>query len=294
MKILLCVDKQAQRRPIKLVAGLAEKLNAEVELLVVSETYEEMDEAEEILEEEVSVLAHKAPKVEGELMKGLAADLLEKVGESDYYMIILSFKGRRGLKTVFPRPEMITIMKHSKIPVLGIRGKKETISKVLFCTGGSDYARRAIEYGAEIALAFHAEASILHVADIKPALAVEGPNIPFEYLETRHPEVAHELMKIKDNLGAKGLKANILLRYGHPSERIVQESELNDYDLIVMSSHGMGAIRALVCGSVCRDVVRMSNIPVLVVPADYEKKAENSTVRPRTDGSTLSVISSAF
>jgi nucleotide-binding universal stress UspA family protein len=58
---------------------------------------------------------------------------------------------------------------------------------------------------------------------------------------------------------------------GDPAERILAEATREHVDLVVMASHGRGAIRRWVIGSVMDRVVRTSPIPVMVMrPRDGE------------------------
>ncbi len=59
---------------------------------------------------------------------------------------------------------------------------------------------------------------------------------------------------------------DIVIRPGIPVERILQEAESRECDLIVMGTHGAGVFKDAVIGSNARRVVRRSRIPVIVIP----------------------------
>ena len=52
---------------------------------------------------------------------------------------------------------------------------------------------------------------------------------------------------------------------GRPDRAIVKYVEDNDYDLVVLGSHGRDGVARVLLGSVAEKVVRRSPIPVLVV-----------------------------
>ena len=63
-----------------------------------------------------------------------------------------------------------------------------------------------------------------------------------------------------------GIEATALLIQGAIAERILREAKRLATDLIVMGTHGRGAMFNLVVGSVSHAVLRDTPIPVLLVP----------------------------
>jgi nucleotide-binding universal stress UspA family protein len=58
---------------------------------------------------------------------------------------------------------------------------------------------------------------------------------------------------------------DILIKNGVPAETIVETAKEQNCDLIVMGTHGHGAITDVLIGSTAKWVVRQSLIPVLVI-----------------------------
>ena len=63
-----------------------------------------------------------------------------------------------------------------------------------------------------------------------------------------------------------GLDATALLVEGAAAELIVEQAAKLDVDMIIVGSHGHGAMRQLLLGSVSEGVLHRSKCPVLVVP----------------------------
>lgn len=63
-----------------------------------------------------------------------------------------------------------------------------------------------------------------------------------------------------------------VLDTGEPGERILHQLESDDYDLVVIGSRGLHGVSASVLGSVSKQVLRKSMVPVMIVHAneDYE------------------------
>jgi nucleotide-binding universal stress UspA family protein len=68
---------------------------------------------------------------------------------------------------------------------------------------------------------------------------------------------------------AKGMgleeKATSMLLIGNPGDAILREAAKGGFDLIVIGDRGNSGLKEFVLGSVSRQVVNQSKIPVLVV-----------------------------
>lgn len=79
-----------------------------------------------------------------------------------------------------------------------------------------------------------------------------------------------------------------VVRTGPPARVVVEAAEERGAELIVVSSHGFGAIRRAVVGSVANAVVRASEVPVLVVGADRVGDGPVTSVTAAIDLSPVS------
>ena len=68
------------------------------------------------------------------------------------------------------------------------------------------------------------------------------------------------------------------IREGNPSREIVEYARENDFDTVVMGTHGRGGIDRLLLGSVAERVVRATPVPVVTVPVS-EAAPEARAVR---------------
>lgn len=68
-------------------------------------------------------------------------------------------------------------------------------------------------------------------------------------------------------LRESGVEATGLLVEGPPVRTLLEEAERLEADMIVIGSHGYGAVARALLGSVSAGVVRHAACPVLVVPA---------------------------
>ena len=110
---------------------------------------------------------------------------------------------------------------------------------------------------------------VLHVVAPEPAFVgyEGGPPIVRKQVadevrkeHTQVADLAHALVRC-------GVQASPLLVQGPTVEMILVEAERLRADLIVVGSHGHGAVYDLLIGSTSEGVVRRATVPVLVVPA---------------------------
>jgi nucleotide-binding universal stress UspA family protein len=73
------------------------------------------------------------------------------------------------------------------------------------------------------------------------------------------------LRPVRDYLKEHAVDARCDYVIGHPGKRIAQAADEGGYDLVVMGSHGHGAVASLVLGSVATQVLASCKTPVLLI-----------------------------
>jgi len=143
------------------------------------------------------------------------------------------------------------------------------LKKILVATDFSEPSDAALAYGRELARTFGASLTVVHVVDniLTRAYGTDGvvlvdPELQRE-IETSAQRQVDSLLFDEDRqaLGAVGL----VITSTSPSAAIVTYAHDASVDLIVMGTHGRGAIAHLLMGSVAERVVRIAPCPVLTV-----------------------------
>ena len=75
-----------------------------------------------------------------------------------------------------------------------------------------------------------------------------------------------QIQELADRMRKAGLDATALLVHGATVETILKETSDLDVDMIVVGSHGRGAMYKLLVGSVSEGILHKSRIPILVIP----------------------------
>lgn len=131
----------------------------------------------------------------------------------------------------------------------------------------SEVTQPVVSYALQIAGAFNARVWLLHVAQPHPDFTAINLDAGKAW---RNVQVAsyHQAFKdIAETLVEAGNDVTPVLIQGPVVESIHETARSIQADLIVLGSHGHGALYDLLVGSTSEGVIRHSSIPVTVVPA---------------------------
>jgi nucleotide-binding universal stress UspA family protein len=138
----------------------------------------------------------------------------------------------------------------------------------------SEAMERVLQETELLAKALSARVWLLHVAPPEPDFVGYEPGPQTERdLVARHRHQEHrQLQKKAQELRGKGIETTALLVQGVTSEAILEEAEKMEAGMIIMGSHGHGAVYHLLVGSASKGVLHHAKIPVLVVPTHTRPK----------------------
>jgi len=139
--------------------------------------------------------------------------------------------------------------------------------KIVVTTDFSEYSLRAIDYGVEIAAKFESELTVAYVVEpLLQAADLTWTTVDFEEVNKAHSEMAErELKRIVEERIPRGIRCDTVLLVGKPFVEILKYAKNEKVDLLVMATHGRGAISHLLMGSTAEKVVRKASCPVLTV-----------------------------
>ena len=133
----------------------------------------------------------------------------------------------------------------------------------------SDVTERVTTAAAALAKAFEAEIILLHIHEPEPDFVGFEPGPPTVHLPViEETQISQKLLEeAKGRLLQGGIKATALHLFGATVPKILRETDAQHADLIVMGSHGHGALYNLLVGSVTSGVLKDAPCPVVVVPS---------------------------
>lgn len=137
--------------------------------------------------------------------------------------------------------------------------------KILIAVDGSDYTRRAIEYVMTHPWIRSCDGiTVFAVALAVPhrAAAMAGPALTHDYYED-DAELA--LGPVREAFRAAGIQAKFEWAVGHPGKTIAAKASREQFDLIVMGSHGHTVLANALLGSAATQVLAECKVPVLLL-----------------------------
>ena len=137
----------------------------------------------------------------------------------------------------------------------------------------SDVTRTVVESATGIAKAFQASLYLLHVAPPDPDFVgyEPGPQSVRDTVAGKIRREHHELQELESGVKSKGVDVHALLVQGPTTDKILQEAKRLHVEMIVIGSHGHGALQKLLMGSVAAGILRKVPCPVLIVPSVLQK-----------------------
>lgn len=143
------------------------------------------------------------------------------------------------------------------------------IKHILVATDFSEPSEVALKYGRDLARAYGATLHVVHV--IEDLVAMHGAEIGFAMVDVqRNIEVAvtRDLEDAVGSIDRDGLDVRTTVtRAPNVSHAITDYARNNDIDLVIVGTHGRGAIHRFLIGSVAERVMRTAPCPVLTVRA---------------------------
>ncbi|MEI8102129.1 MAG: universal stress protein [Chlorobium sp.] len=149
--------------------------------------------------------------------------------------------------------------------------------KLLVATDFSELAEKIFTEAEKLATALSAKVFLLHV--VPPASPIIDLRLDAETIIPQdevlcdagyHHRDTPESLKMRAiaaRFREKRIDTTILIAQNNEVEAIVNESEKHGADMIMLGSHGHGALFHLLIGSVSEGVIRQATCPVIIVPS---------------------------
>ena len=199
-----------------------------------------------------------------------APEIVNYAADENIDLIVIGTHGRRGVRRAFMGSVTEEVVRTAPCPVYTVHRDEHhdprLPKKVVVPVDFSDYglmamraARRFVSDGGRIVL-FHA------IEEYVPpgTYGLDYPSYP-ELTAESERYVYEEMESMADSVFNDEIDYRIEIRVGHAPMVIVDFAETSGADLIVMSTHGRTGIERVLLGSVAERVLRMAEIPTLIV-----------------------------
>ncbi|HXU37900.1 MAG TPA: universal stress protein, partial [Blastocatellia bacterium] len=237
MKLLICTDGSAQaENAVRFGGMIAGKSQAEVTILAITEKTGEEDAIFESLRRAQQILKDQGVNAEVITKAGEPIEEIVKRTEETTYDLVVIGAVRKGTRGPFlMSAKAYKIIKAVAPPVLVVIGDRETIKRILICSGGEKYIDRAVQFSGALARAAGASVTLFHVMAEPPAVYTDLIKMEEDVNLLLHSSsgLGENLRREKESLEGMGVTAEVRLRHGLVISEVFKEIRRGDYDLVV-------------------------------------------------------------
>lgn len=158
---------------------------------------------------------------------------------------------------------------------------KSGIFQILVGIDFSDSSARALYHAVVLTERLGAVLHLCHIAVPNANLAAHtdvGLNVPGEFQDAQQARRRLERMRA---MLCSAIEIDLHLRIGEPVNGLLELASELEPDLLIVGSHGRGAVKRFLLGSVSTKLTHLSPVPVLVVPVP----GRESQARPAAESS---------
>ena len=139
---------------------------------------------------------------------------------------------------------------------------------ILVAVDLSPASSRVVEAAGRVAKLTGAKVYVLHAAEPEPDFVGydAGPEVVRTQVAQELRREHRDVQALAEKLRNDGLDATALLVRGPTVETTLKEADSLEAELIVVGTHGHGAVYDVLIGSYSAGIIRKSTLPVLVVP----------------------------
>jgi len=149
-------------------------------------------------------------------------------------------------------------------PVLEPKTQGIAFKNILLATDFSEASGRALSVAVAFARRWESQLLLVHAVPPEPRRPVPLDPLPPEF-DRDLCEAEKRMRQFLDAAGMNGLSCRTQIEHGSVCEVISSAIHDAEIDLLVMGTHGRGALRKLALGSVAEEVLHATDCPVLTV-----------------------------
>jgi len=214
------------------------------------------------------------------------AEILAAADEAKADFVVISNRGQSKVFELLAGSTVSELLQRSTLPVFLISLElvkdvdktgdrtlllpqpcSESVRHVLYATDFSDSAYRTYKVLRDMeGVGIVDRITMIHVQG-HHAIAIKDP-VSRDRLTAQNRE---QLDRIRNKLSDRTREdTDLIITYGTPAKEIVDAAKEIGATMIMMGSQGEGYMQEMFLGSVSSKVVRLSDVPVLLIPAELE------------------------
>lgn len=206
-----------------------------------------------------------------------AETIVEYADAAHADLIVMGTHGRTGVRRMVSGSVTEHVTRAADVPVFTVRGDGETpapadYEDVLVPTDGSGCAEAAVDVALDLATAFDAEIHAVSVVDVNTVAAQSELTNARLVLDELEDQAQAAVDRVADRTRSRGLGGETAVLQGSPASALMDYTEENGVDVVVMGTHGRSGLGRFLLGSTTERLIRHASVPVMSVrpPRDAE------------------------
>lgn len=204
--------------------------------------------------------------------------LVEHVAASRADLVVMTTHGGGSPSASWLGSVTDRMVREASVPIILVRpseatdvlGGEPVLRRLLVPSDGSRVAERALATAVQMASLFEGDVQLFGVVRA-PSCIPHSLLMPLGKVDEREVEKEEaELRTHLEECAARERTASVpvsvtVVRHHHPATAISVAAAHDGVDMVAMATHGRGAVRRILLGSVADKVLRTSTLPMLVI-----------------------------
>jgi nucleotide-binding universal stress UspA family protein len=190
-----------------------------------------------------------------------ASEILSCADDVGADLIVVGTHGRTGFQQVLLGSVALEVIREAHQPVLSVSPDttwdEEGVDDVCLATDGWTGSAAATEHALSLADAIDARLNVLYAVDVRSDAT--------EIRETFEEHGEETTTEIADRADERGLETTRTIARGTAHEAILEYTDREAVDVLVMGTESKSTLERLVVGSISQRVVPGASVPVLTV-----------------------------
>ncbi len=238
-----------------------------------------VEERKTYLKRVVNDFIHNEIQAHYVIREGSISDVTkEYIDEDGIDMVVTTTRGKSGKPHWLDGGISRKLVQLINVPILIVKYRDEgyppipSVKHIMVTLDGSVYSERVLPFARVLARAFGSELLLLSVPAVPEVQDYRAASDTVEKVRRKaEANMRKFLQDIVRLLRKDHLRVRTLVKGSIPARTVVDVSETEKMDMIMLTSRGRGSLDLLLMGSVAEEVVRDTRLPVFMMPVRDRK-----------------------
>ena len=215
-----------------------------------------------------------ATTVSLQLSFSVASTIEEYIHERSIDLLVMGTHGRRGVERLMLGNVADKIVRHASCPVITVseqapwEQRNQDLSDILVPIDFSASSKQALALAKQVGRLYpDPHLHLMFVSEKRTVPTFSDTGMPGVSVIEMDPDIVANAEKALEQLGTStgdpDIPLSTVVEQGHVAESIVNYTEENGVDMIVMATRGLTGLDHFILGSTTERVVRVASCPVL-------------------------------